>query len=168
MLVQNASDMIVVMNESGWVIDANRAALKMLGVNTFSDVINKSFEEVAGLNPEVWRPLVEHYNNSRGTSRNLEETTIQHSIVIPEKETEIDLSITMIPFENAPLLITFGRDVTERRKLEREREAWQCPAFPSPASWRRIGRLAGGIAHDFNNYIHAIQGHPRHHQVCTM
>ena len=64
----------------------------------------------------------------------------------------------MIPFENAPLLITFGRDVTERRKLEREREEWH-----SQLSHRQrleaIGRLAGGIAHDFNNYIHAIQGH---------
>lgn len=50
MLVQNASDMIIVMNETGWVLDANRAALKMLGADTFSEVINHSFEEVAGLN----------------------------------------------------------------------------------------------------------------------
>ncbi len=156
MLVQNASDMIVVMNESGWVIDANRAALRMLGADTFSEVINHSFEEVAGLNPDVWRHLLEHDADSGGGR--MENSSVSCSIVVPEKGTELELSITMIPFENAPLLITFGRDVTERRKLEREREEWH-----SQLSHRQrleaIGRLAGGIAHDFNNYIHAIQGH---------
>ena len=157
MLVQNASDMIIVMNETGWVLDANRAALKMLGADTFSEVINHSFEEVAGLNPEVWLHLLEHRTDS-GYPKASESSSVSCSIIVPEKGTEIDLSITMIPFENAPLLITFGRDVTERRKLEREREEWH-----SQLSHRQrleaIGRLAGGIAHDFNNYIHAIQGH---------
>ena len=157
MLVQNASDMIVVMNENGWVIDANRAALKMLGADTFSEVINHSFEEVAGLNPEVWRHLLERGGDSE-LPRTAEDLSVSCSIIVPEKETELELSITMIPFENAPLLITFGRDVTERRKLEREREEWH-----SQVSHRQrleaIGRLAGGIAHDFNNYLHAIQGH---------
>ena len=109
------------------------------------------------MNPEVWRHLLEQ-NSDSGVVRTAEDLSVSCSIIVPEKETELELSITMIPFENAPLLITFGRDVTERRKLEREREEWH-----SQLSHRQrleaIGRLAGGIAHDFNNYLHAIQGH---------
>jgi len=150
LLVQNASDMIVVMNTEGLVIDANRAALRMLHLKTFPEIINKPFEELSGLKPDVWRSLLEH--------RFQESTTVSCSLTIPGAGTEIDLSVTAIPFENSSLLITFGRDVTERRKLEREREEWNIQASHRQRL-EAIGRLAGGIAHDFNNYIHAIQGH---------
>ncbi len=151
LLVQNASDMIVIMNSDGIVIDANHAALRMLHLKTLSDLINRRFEELSGLKPEVWKPLTSHTVPQENRS-------VSVQLTIPGAGTEIDLSIVAIPFEKTPLLITFGRDVTERRKLEREREEWNIQVSHRQRL-EAIGRLAGGIAHDFNNYIHAIQGH---------
>ena len=152
LLVQNASDMIIIMNREGIIIDANNAALRMFRMKTLSDLINRKFGDLAGLNPSVWSPLLEE-NLPREENRG-----ISVPMTVPDVGTEVDMSIIAVPFEDEPLLIIFGRDVTERRKLEREREEWNIQASHRQRL-EAIGRLAGGIAHDFNNYIHAIQGH---------
>ena len=151
LLVQNASDMIVIMNRDGVIIDANNAALRMFHLKALSDLINRKFSELSGINSSVWLPLTENqaWLDNRG---------ISVPMTIPQAGTEIDMSIIAVPFENEPMLIIFGRDVTEQRKLAREREEWNIQASHRQRL-EAIGRLAGGIAHDFNNYIHAIQGH---------
>ena len=151
LLVQNASDMIIIMNKEGIIIDANNAALRMFRLKILSDLIGRKFSDLSGLNPSVWEPLTDGQVIQ-------ENRNISVQMTVPEVGTEVDLSIAVVAFGNEPLLILFGRDVTEQRKLAREREEWnvQVSHFQRLEA---IGRLAGGIAHDFNNYIHAIQGH---------
>ena len=152
LLVQNASDMIVIMNREGMIIDANNAALRMFGLKTLSDLIGRKFGDLSGIAPSVWMPLTDDQPQQENAG------VISVPMTIPGAGTEVDLSIIAVPYENEPLLIIFGRDVTEKRKLEREREEWNIQASHRQRL-EAIGRLAGGIAHDFNNYIHAIQGH---------
>ena len=150
LLVQNASDMILIMNKEGIIIDANNAALRMFKLKTLADLINRKFSELSGIQPSVWNSLITDSPQ-----------TVNPGISVPMTSSagvEIDLSIVSVPFEGEPLLIIFGRDVTERKRLEREREEWNIQASHRQRL-EAIGRLAGGIAHDFNNYIHAIQGH---------
>ena len=153
LLVQNASDMIVIMNADGGVIDANNAALRMFGLKALSDLIGHRFSELSGVEPAVWSPLTVEAGADPS-----EKHVISVSTNIARTGVEVDLSMIAVPYGNEPLLIIFGRDVTERRKLEREREEWNIQASHRQRL-EAIGRLAGGIAHDFNNYIHAIQGH---------
>ena len=56
------------------------------------------------------------------------------------------------------MALVHGRDVTERTRLEHERELWREQTFHRQRL-ESIGELAGGIAHDFNNFLQAIQGH---------
>jgi PAS domain S-box-containing protein len=65
--------------------------------------------------------------------------------------------ITTTP-EGKPLLM-FGThtDVSERRRMEEERERLQGQLLQSQ-KMESVGRLAGGVAHDFNNMLQTILG----------
>jgi len=51
-----------------------------------------------------------------------------------------------------------NRDITERKRVEEEKNKIQVQLFQSQ-KMDSIGTLAGGIAHDFNNLLTVIQGH---------
>ena len=62
----------------------------------------------------------------------------------------VELSAAFITWGEKPATLNFLTDITDRRRLEEERQRVE--------KLESIGVLAGGIAHDFNNILTAILG----------
>ena len=71
------------------------------------------------------------------------------------KEVSIELSSTISEFQGNRALITFFRDITERKQMEEERKKLE-DQLQQAYKMEAIGTLAGGIAHDFNNILTPI------------
>ena len=143
-IIQNASDVIILSDSSGVIVDVNKAALELFSSPQISDVIGSNLDE---------------FLLSRNTLEQLlgsEDDVIR--ISVPGKKVELELSMSRVSVDGTPALLFIGRDITEREKLEHERELLRMENAHRQRL-EAIGRLAGGIAHDFNNHIHAIHGH---------
>lgn len=144
-IIQNADDLIFVSDSKGIVIDANHAALKACGLSTISDAIGENLKNLAGISILTSQQDLP------------EDGTIIRS-KLPGKDAELEFLLNRIYFSGMPAYVFIGRDITERQRIAREREAWRIE-HAHRQRLEAIGRLAGGIAHDFNNHLHAIQGH---------
>ncbi|HDY88143.1 MAG TPA: response regulator, partial [bacterium] len=66
-------------------------------------------------------------------------------------------SVPLIKDDKVIGIFVIARDITERRKAEKERKNLEEQLFHSQ-KMESIGRLAGGIAHDYNNILTIIMG----------
>ena len=143
-LFRNAVASIFLTDPDGVISEVNDAAATMFGVSA-GELKNKSFPELAGIGRDRWNAL-------------LEEPEARYTATIPGTDRILELAINRIVIDETPMALIHGRDVTERTRLEREREVWREQTFHRQRL-ESIGELAGGIAHDFNNFLQAIQGH---------
>lgn len=156
-LVHNtAFDGIIIANSADRIIDCNDSAARIFGF---------SRGELIGI--PVLTIIPEKYKEAhrKGLKRFLEtgESRVQGQIIEYEGLKKMG---EVFPLELALNNFTLGgvihftamiRDITERKKSERERELIQARLSQSQ-KMEAIGRFAGGIAHDFNNILTAIRG----------
>ena len=152
MILESASEMIVIIDQSGSIRDANRAAENMLGSS-----------KLAG------KLLVGFFNAAEQAKFNAAlAKTAEERIASPQFYVEFDnsgkhtvalaLTITPLSIGSLDAFIVMGRDITEERNLESEKQRLN-EELAHSQRLEALGQLAGGVAHDFNNNIHAILGH---------
>ena len=153
-LCENVNDFIFSLNEEGYFTDAN-CKVEIFGY-TVEDIIGKHFTEF--LTAESRKKALNYFDKAKKdmSSRDLYEVEVikkDGSIAITE------LSMSTL-YMDGKFIGRFGiaRDITERKRAEKEMEGLQ-EQLRQSQKIEAIGRLAGGIAHDFNNLLTIIRGY---------
>lgn len=150
-LVENSPDMILLHDFKNYVY-ANPAALKTLG-GTKEDLLGKPISAI--IHRDSWEIV----------KKRLEQMQIGKSVPVLEEKYNtldgrtIDVEVIASPvfYQGHQLVQVVARDISERKKAEREMARLQEQLWESQ-KMETVGRLAGGIAHDFNNLLTVIQG----------
>lgn len=151
-LVEKANIGILILQDT--LIKLANPYLIQLSGYTMAEVIDKPFAEFLLLGE---RQRVKEIYNRRMAGEQVPEFYETVSIRKDESRLDVEISACPITFNNKPAEIVFVRDITERKKAEKEKEQLERQLRQSQ-KMEAIGQLAGGIAHDFNNMLGGIMG----------
>jgi PAS domain S-box-containing protein len=137
-LLDNAQDTIAVLSPEGTILELNRRWEELLDQPRLN-VIGRHFSDFGIVEP---LELAETVAQAGGASPPVSVRRGDGSAV------NIEISRTVVAVGDEKLVLSVGRDVTDRLALaEQLRHSQKMEA---------VGRLAGGVAHDMNNVLGAV------------
>ena len=163
MVVENTSDLILLVGESGAILDANTRSIETLGysIEELSTLSIQSIMKDKGDKDSDWKTTWKALFPCRSADESGRIRDVVGKECLMETQNGLihafDTTITAIKIQKSQAALLVARDITRRKELEHEREVLQSQLIHSQRM-EAVGQLAGGIAHDFNNLLHAIQG----------
>ena len=148
-LVENTPDMIVRFNLNLQHLYCNKAVEQQFGIPA-SKFIGKTFLEVFG--PATSEKLKSMHQLHKKVLKTGEEQQTEQSFPLPSGQKYFQTRILPERDEQGRIesLLDVTRDITERKKMEREVIYSEKMAI--------AGQLAAGVAHEFNNLLSIIGG----------
>lgn len=151
--IEAAGDGIGMVDREGCLTYINRALMNLHGITDelLGEYIGQPWENLytpegkEDIHQKVM-PHIQQYGHWKG------EAAIRRT---DDKVVMAEMSLTLLPDGG---LIGTARDITDRKKSEKEKEQLQKQFFQAQ-KMEAIGRLAGGIAHDFNNILASMLGY---------
>ncbi|MGO9863079.1 MAG: PAS domain S-box protein [Terriglobales bacterium] len=133
----------------------NPAALAMFGAETADQIVGHAVaERIHPDNRAAVGERIRALKDGRSTVPVLEEQLFRLDGTVFDAEVNAKRFI----FEGQEGSIVFFRDITDRKRTEKEKQKLQ-DQLVLAQKMESIGRLAGGVAHDFNNLLTVIMGY---------
>jgi PAS domain S-box-containing protein len=145
------NDAITIHDDNYNVIQANKAAVRLLGLSDYGRALPKCYQAYHGTeSPPA-------YCGSCMALRTGESSVME--LYEPHLSRFIEIKALPRYGSNGSIvgLVHVVRDITDRKNAEEEQKKLQAELLQIQ-KMDSIGRLAGGIAHDFNNILSAIIG----------
>ena len=156
-LFESAGDAIFLMQDDR-LIDCNSRTLRMFGCSR-EQIVGAS---LARLSPAVQPDGRESSEAALGRIRAALNGTLQRfewkHIRYDGSPFDAEVILNKVELASGPHLQAIVRDVSERKRMEEERERLEAQ-LRQAQKMEAIGALAGGVAHDFNNILFAVTGY---------
>lgn len=145
-LIKLSPDGIAVVDQAGNVHLANPALQAILHVEDEDQLRGKPFHQfMADEDIDEWRRAIETVTGRLEGAVHLEATLLAPS----GPRATVEISVGAFPLDDGPGAQLLIRDVTMRRRLERE--------VGRNERLDAIGKATAGVVHDFNNFLQAIR-----------
>ncbi len=145
-IAENARDGIIITDDRGECVYANKQASDMTGY-TVEELGSIRMKDMA--HPDILSRVIEKFERNSGGL--FPEKRCETALVRKDQTSlPIELTVSKTTWHGLPARIIFFHDIAERKK--REEESIKTSKLES------LSILAGGIAHDFNNLLTGIIG----------
>jgi PAS domain S-box-containing protein len=145
LIAENTHDMILILDTQGQILYVNPAVETILGYSPDALIGTSAFER---LHPDdlpyvqrIWMKTNHNYVRHNGVRYRHQDGGYRW----------IDARTSLIQRGATDVVVGFGRDVTDQRRLEGQ--------LMHSQKMEGLGRLAGSVAHDFNNILVVIAGY---------
>ena len=145
-LMEQANDAILVLDMEQRILEANRAALDLLG-RPRQEIVGRHYDDFVA---------PEELEDSQRSGANLAvegkvRVPLRHLVRADGSRVSVETSVSLVRIGDDSTILAILHDITERRRLEAQ--------FQQAQKMESVGRLAGGVAHDFNNLLTLILGY---------
>lgn len=161
-LIESATVIIIGVDEEGYLRVFNRTAERITGYSR-QELIHVDWLEVLFPGEDFLPAREALVAMMRKELNDALETLL---IAKNGDEKQIAWECRHVLYQDEPIALMFGMDLTERSQAERERHELERKLLDMQ-KLESLGVLAGGIAHDFNNFLTAILGNAQLAKIQT-